>query len=32
MVAEAGDVDAACATVAAHQPDVLVLDLNMPGG
>ena len=31
VVAEAGDVDAALRTVAAHKPDVLVLDLNMPG-
>jgi two-component system response regulator NreC len=31
VVAEAGDVDAAKRMVAAHRPDVLVLDLNMPG-
>lgn len=31
VVAEAGDVDAAGRAVRAHHPDVLVLDLNMPG-
>ena len=31
VVAEAGDVDAAKRMVAARRPDVLVLDLNMPG-
>ena len=31
VVAEAGDVDTAKRMVAAHRPDVLVLDLNMPG-
>ncbi len=32
VLAEAGDVDGARRMVAAHRPDVLVLDLNMPGG
>ena len=32
VVAEAGDVDAARRYVRGHHPDVLVLDLNMPGG
>jgi two-component system response regulator NreC len=32
VVAEAGDVDAAARYVRGHHPDVLVLDLNMPGG
>jgi len=31
VVGEAGDVQTALAAVAAEQPDVLVLDLNMPG-
>ncbi len=31
VVAEAGDVSAAIAAVAEHSPDVLVLDLHMPG-
>src|SRR5919198_5875946 len=31
IVAEAGDVDTTLAIVAAHAPDALVLDLNMPG-
>ena len=31
VVAEAGDVDDARRHVRAHRPDVLVLDLNMPG-
>ncbi|MDX8150661.1 response regulator transcription factor [Patulibacter brassicae] len=31
VVAEAGDVAAALRSVRAHKPDVLVLDLNMPG-
>jgi two-component system response regulator NreC len=31
VVGEAGDVQEALAAVAAEQPDVLVLDLNMPG-
>jgi two-component system response regulator NreC len=32
VVAEASDVLSAFRAVRAHQPDVLVLDLNMPGG
>jgi len=32
VLAEAGDVDGAIRTVLGHKPDVLVLDLNMPGG
>ncbi|MBX5468702.1 MAG: response regulator transcription factor [Thermoleophilaceae bacterium] len=32
VVAEAGDVESALHYVRAHRPDVLVLDLNMPGG
>jgi two-component system response regulator NreC len=32
VVAEAGDVDAARRYVRGHHPDVLVLDLHMPGG
>jgi two-component system response regulator NreC len=32
VVAEASDADAALRTVLGHKPDVLVLDLNMPGG
>jgi two-component system response regulator NreC len=31
VVAEAGDADAALRSVLGHKPDVLVLDLNMPG-
>lgn len=31
VVAEVGDADAALAAVEANHPDVLVLDLNMPG-
>jgi two-component system response regulator NreC len=31
VLAEAGDVDGAVRTVLGHKPDVLVLDLNMPG-
>ncbi len=31
VVAEAGEVDTAGRMVAAHSPDVLILDLNMPG-
>jgi two-component system response regulator NreC len=31
VVAEAGDVDSAARYVRGHHPDVLVLDLNMPG-
>jgi two-component system response regulator NreC len=32
VVAEAGDIEAAGRYVRGHHPDVLVLDLNMPGG
>ena len=32
MVASVGNVDAAIRTTRGHRPDVLVLDLNMPGG
>ncbi len=32
VVAEAGDVDSARRYVRGHHPDVVVLDLNMPGG
>src|ERR1035441_9515406 len=32
VVAEAGDVEEARRYVRGHHPDVLVLDLNMPGG
>ncbi len=32
VVAEAGDVDSARRFVHGHHPQVLVLDLNMPGG
>jgi two-component system, NarL family, response regulator NreC len=31
VLAEAGDVDGAVRSVLGHKPDVLVLDLNMPG-
>lgn len=31
VVAEAGDIDSALRAVLGHKPDVLVLDLNMPG-
>ena len=31
VLAEAGDVDGAVRAVLGHKPDVLVLDLNMPG-
>ncbi|CAB4904119.1 unannotated protein [freshwater metagenome] len=31
VVAQAGDVDATLRAVLGHKPDVLVLDLNMPG-
>src|SRR5919206_4718863 len=31
VVGEAADADAALRTVLGHKPDVLVLDLNMPG-
>jgi two-component system response regulator NreC len=32
VVATVGDVEAAIRTTRGHKPDVLVLDLNMPGG
>lgn len=32
VVAEAGDIDSAVRYVSGHKPDVLILDLNMPGG
>jgi two-component system response regulator NreC len=32
VVAEAGDVDETKATVAEHRPEILLLDLHMPGG
>jgi two-component system response regulator NreC len=32
VVAEAGDVEAAARAVLGYKPDVVVLDLNMPGG
>src|SRR4051812_413735 len=32
VVASVGDLDAAIRTTRGHKPDVLVLDLNMPGG
>src|SRR5436309_15574869 len=32
VVAEAGDADAAARYVRGHHPDVLLLDLTMPGG
>lgn len=32
VVAEAGDIDGALRYVRGHRPNVLVLDLNMPGG
>jgi two-component system response regulator NreC len=32
VTAEAGDVDSTIEAVASHRPDVLVLDLHMPGG
>jgi two-component system response regulator NreC len=32
VVAQAGDVPSARRQVLSHRPDVLVLDLNMPGG
>ena len=31
VVAEAGDVDGAIRYVRGHRPEVLILDLNMPG-
>jgi two-component system response regulator NreC len=32
VVAQAGDLDSVHRTVGVHNPNVLVLDLNMPGG
>ena len=32
VIAEAGDVGSTVRFVSGHQPDVLILDLNMPGG
>ncbi len=32
VVAEAADADEAIAAIAAHRPDLVVCDLNMPGG
>jgi DNA-binding NarL/FixJ family response regulator len=32
VLAEASDVDEAVAAVAAHQPDVVLLDVHLPGG
>jgi two-component system response regulator NreC len=32
VIAEAGDVDTTVRYVRGHKPDVLILDLNMPGG
>jgi two-component system response regulator NreC len=32
VIAEAGDVDTTIRYVRGHKPDVLILDLNMPGG
>ncbi|MFB9766884.1 LuxR C-terminal-related transcriptional regulator [Nocardioides kongjuensis] len=32
VVAEAADVDAAVAAVVAHRPDVVLLDVHLPGG
>lgn len=32
VVAEAGDIEATIRYVRGHKPDVLILDLNMPGG
>jgi len=32
VIAEAGDVDSTTRYVRGHRPDVLILDLNMPGG
>lgn len=32
VVAEAGDIDSTVRYVRGHQPNVLILDLNMPGG
>jgi len=32
VVAEAGDVDEAVAAIVAHQPEVVLLDVHLPGG
>jgi len=32
VIASVGDVEAAIRTTRGHKPDVLVMDLNMPGG
>lgn len=32
VVAEAGDVDSTVRCVRSHQPSILILDINMPGG
>jgi two-component system response regulator NreC len=32
VIAEAGDAESAARKVRGHKPDVLILDLNMPGG
>src|SRR5690606_36995097 len=32
IVAEAGDVDEAVAAIGAHRPDVVLLDVHLPGG
>jgi two-component system, NarL family, response regulator NreC len=32
VIAQVGDVASACRCVREHHPDVLLLDLNMPGG
>ena len=32
VVAEAQDVDTAVAAIAAHHPDVVLLDVHLPGG
>ncbi len=32
VVAEAGDGETGCQLYQTHKPDVVILDLNMPGG